>query len=93
VQQTISRMRDGIAQHGTIRVLFRLTDMSLSSFFTALDERFQLVREHTDDIDRVAVVSDDKATELLSKVGAGLGGIQTEHFGTDEEAKAWAWLE
>jgi hypothetical protein len=93
VQQGISWMRDAIAQHGAIRVLFRLTDMSLASFFTALDERFEFVREHADDIDRVAVVSDDKATELLSKVGAGFGAIETEHFAPEEEDKAWAWLQ
>lgn len=93
VQQAISRMRDAIAQHTKIRVLFRLTDMSLSSFFTALDDRFDFVRQHTDDIDRIAVVSDDKATELLSKLGAGFGGIENRHFRLDKEDEGWAWLE
>ena len=93
VQQAISRMRDAIAEHGTIRLLFRLTDMSVSTFFSALDERFDFVRTHTDDIDRVAVVSDDKATELLSKLGGSLGGIESNHFSLDKEDKGWAWLE
>lgn len=93
VQHAISRMRDAIAQHTRIRVLFRLTDMTLSSFFTALDERFDFLRQHADDIDRIAVVSDDKATELLSKLGAVFGAIENRHFSLDKEDEAWAWLE
>jgi hypothetical protein len=93
VQRGVSWMRDAIAKHGAIRVLFRLTGTSLGSFFTALDERLKFVREHSDDIDRVAVVSDDKATEMLSKLGAGFGAIETEHFGSEAEDRAWAWLE
>lgn len=93
VQQAISRMRDAIAQHTKIRVLFRLTDMTLSSFFTALDKRFDFLRQHADDIERIAVVSDDKATELLSKLGAVLGGIENRQFSLDKEDEGWAWLE
>lgn len=46
-----------------------------------------------DDIERVAVVSDDKATEWLSKLSDATGAVETQHFSMDDEDKAWAWLE
>ena len=92
-EQAASELRDAITRFGNIRLLFRLTDLSLQSFFTALDERFRFVQEHADDIERVAIVSDDVATELLSRLGAGLGAIDVRHFDRDQEQEAWAWLE
>ena len=90
--QLASELRDEIARHGTIRVLFRLSDLGLSSFFTALDERLSFVRENRDDVERVAVVTDDTATQLLSKA-AQAGPVELQTFSSDDEPKAWAWLE
>jgi hypothetical protein len=91
--QTASELRDEIAQHGKVRLLFRLSDLSLSSFFSALDDRFRFVKEHKDDIERVAVVTDDTATEMLAKVSGVLPDVQSETFPSGDEPKAWAWLE
>lgn len=65
--QAASELRDEIARHGKIRLLFRLKDLTLSTFFAALDDRFRFVNEHQDDIERVAVVSDDAASGVLAK--------------------------
>jgi hypothetical protein len=91
--QAASELRDDIARHGKIRLLFRLKDLSLSSFFAALDDRFRFVNEHQDDIERVAVVSDDTASGVLAKAAGGLSKIDIDTFARDEEPKAWAWLE
>ncbi len=90
--QLASELRDEIARHGAIRVLFRLSDLELSSFFTALDERLSFVRENRDDVERVAVVTDDTASQLLSKA-AEAGPVELRTFSSDDEPKAWAWLE
>lgn len=90
--QVASELRDAIAEHGAIRVLFRLSDLELSSFFTALDERLEFVRENRDDVERVAVVTDDTAMELVSKA-AKAAPVELETFSSDDESKAWAWLE
>ena len=90
--QLASELRDEIARHGAIRVLFRLSDLELSSFFTALDERLSFVRENRDDVERVAVVTDDTVTEMLTKVFKATP-VDLETFPTDDESKAWAWLE
>ena len=90
--QLASELRDEIAKHDAIRVLFRLSDLELSSFFTALDERLSFVRENRDDVERVAVVTDDTATQLLSKA-AQAGPVELQTFSSDDEPKAWAWLE
>lgn len=88
-----SQLRDAIAQHGSIRVLFRLSDMSMSSFFTAMDERMRFLKDHGDDIERIAIVTDDTATGMLSRVGQAITPAETETFSPEEESKAWSWLE
>ena len=90
--QLASELRDAIAQHGTIRVLFRLSDLEVSSFVTALDERLSFLRENRDDVDRVAVVTDDTMTQLLSKA-AEATPVELRTFSSDEEPEAWSWLE
>lgn len=92
-EQAVSEVRDVIARFGSVRLLYRLSDVSFRSFFTGLDERFNLLQEHADDIERVAIVSDDKATELLSELTGSVAPIETRHFSRDDEQTAWAWLE
>jgi hypothetical protein len=91
--QMASELRDDLARFGTIRLLFRLSDLSLSSFFSALDERIRFVKENQDQIERVAIVTDDTAAGVLSKAAESLGRIDIETFSQEDEAKAWAWLE
>ena len=91
--QAASELRDDIARHGSVRLLFRLGDLSLSSFFAALDERFRFVKEHQRDIERVAVVTDDTVAGLLGKAAEILPDIEVDTFSSDDEQKAWAWLE
>lgn len=88
-----SRLRDAIAEHGSVRVLFRLSDVSPSSFFKALDERFNFAKDHADDVERVALVTDDKLLDALSSLTQAASPIETRQFSTDEEQEAWAWLE
>lgn len=92
-EQAASELRDDIAQHGTVRLLFRLSDLSLSAFFNALDERFRFVKEHRDEIERVAIVTDDTAVGVLSKATEAIRPLDIETFSREDEPKAWAWLE
>lgn len=91
--QAASQLKDDIAREGTIRVLFRLRDLSLSSFTHAVQERFQFLTEHAEDIERVAVVTDDTATKLLGDVADFLPDVETQTYSHDDETEAWAWLE
>ena len=91
--QAASELKDDIAREHQIRVLFRLKDISLSSFTNAVQERFEFLREHTDDIERVAVVTDDTATKLLTGVADLLPDVETRTYSPDDETEAWAWLE
>lgn len=91
--QAASELRDEIARHGKVRLLFRLSDLSLSTFFRSLDERFRFVKEHRDDIERVAVVTDDTAAGVLGKVTEAMGAVDIETYPREDEPKAWAWLE
>jgi hypothetical protein len=92
-QQVTSELRDAITRFGTIRILFRLSDLSLGSFFNALDERFRFLRDNAEVIERIAVVSDDTATDLLSSLTDAATPIDTRHFSRADEDQAWAWLE
>lgn len=91
--QTLSELRDDIAREGTIRLLFRLSDVSLTSFIPVLDEDLRFLREHQDDIERCAFVTDDTTAAAVGKLGDLLPSIDVEVFGSDDEPKAWAWLE
>jgi hypothetical protein len=91
--QLMSELRDAIALHGRVRILFRLSDVSVSSFFTALDDRFSFVRDHQDEIERVAVVTDDRATGWIARATEPIRQMETRTFALDEEEQAWTWLE
>ncbi len=91
--QAASELKDDIAREGTIRVLFRLRDISAKSFTTAVRERFQFIQEHNDSIERIALVSDDTAAGLLGKVADLLPNTKLKTFGHDDEPTAWAWIE
>lgn len=92
-RQTASELRDAIAMHGTIRLLFRINDVSATSFFKALDDRVEFATTHGDQIDRIAIVTGETATEWLTKLGDRLSALDIEHFDPAEEDKAWAWIE
>lgn len=92
-EQATSELRDAIARHGRIRVLFRLHDLSPQAFFAALDERFRFAQEHGEDIERVAVVTDDATTGWLSRLTEAVAPVETRRFSRDDEQEAWAWLE
>ena len=91
--QAASELKDDIAREGSIRVLFRLRDISLTSFTNAVQERFEFLTEHTDSLERVAVVTDDTATKLLGDIADFLPDVETETYSHDDENEAWAWLE
>ena len=91
--QAASELRDDIARHGKIRLLFRLRDVSLSSFMAALDDQFRFITEHQDDIERIAVVTEDGAGGMIAKAAERLSGIEIDTFAHDDEPRAWAWLE
>ncbi len=91
--QAASELRDDIARHGKIRLLFRLRDVSLSSFIGALDDQFRFINEHQDDIERIAVVTEDGAGGMLAKAAERFSGIEIDTFTHDDEPQAWAWLE
>lgn len=89
----ISQMRDQIAQHGTIRVLFRVHEVSPKSLLSGLKERADFLGSNADDVDRIAVVADGIAGDLLSLAGNLLPDVEVTRFDPDDEEKAWAWLE
>jgi hypothetical protein len=91
-ERVFSELRDAISRHGKIRVLYRVTDVSPVELFRAPDERLSFLKEHGDDVERIAVVTDDgigPVSELVGKVTP----VQVRQFDKDEEARAWAWLE
>jgi hypothetical protein len=91
--QLVSELRDAITRHGSIRVLFRLSELTASSFFSALDERTQFAKEHREDIERIAIVTDETAATALGKVAEGIHPVDVRTFSTEEEPEAWLWLE
>ncbi len=65
---------------------------SLAADVTEDDERLQFVREHRDDIERVAIVTDDTGAEMLAEASETVGPDEMETYSFEQEPKAWAWL-
>lgn len=90
--QVASELRDEIAEHGVVRVLFRLADLKVSSFFTALEDRFRFVRDNHEEVERGAIVTDDTAAPMLS-TAASEAPVEIRTYSSHDESRAWAWLE
>jgi hypothetical protein len=90
--QVASGPRDEIAEHGVVRGLVRWSDLKVSSLFTALAERSRVVRDHHEEAERVAIVTDDTAMQMLS-TAASAAPVEIRTYSSDDESKAWAWLE
>lgn len=91
-ETAVSEMRDAIAKHGKIRVLFKIDDISPKSFFQGLDERFDFLKHNREDVERVAIVKDGIAAEMFATVSDLMPKIEVDRFDTADEAKAWEWL-
>ncbi len=92
-EQAISRLKDGIAEHGTIRTVFRVEDVSPKSFISGLDDRMSFTTDHKDDVERVAIVSDSTMASAMSAIGGFVSDIEMKTFDMSDEEQAWAWVE
>lgn len=86
-----SFMADAIAASGKIRLLieiegFRHMDVE------ALLEKLKFARDHSQDIERIALVSDRTWIKAWFKVGGLFTHAEGEHFNRSDMEAAWGWV-
>ncbi|NYH51981.1 hypothetical protein HNR06_001570 [Nocardiopsis arvandica] len=91
-QRIAGELRARIGEHGSVRLLMRTHGFPTAEF-SALDDDFRFAKEHLGDIERFAVVGDQKLLEVLVKASDKVVGAQGRHFAPEDEETAWNWLE
>ncbi len=85
-----SEIQTTVQRHGQVRLLVNYED--LSGFdLDALDEDLRLAR-HLGNIERYAVVSDNRLYDWVTSGYDAVSDIDMRHFKPGDEALAWAWL-
>ncbi|GGM24427.1 hypothetical protein GCM10011351_07750 [Paraliobacillus quinghaiensis] len=79
------------AEQGKINLLMVLNGVRYST--KGLIEDFKFDKNHWDDFNKIAVVSDKKWIEFGTKVMEIFPKVEVEHFNKDEREKALAWLQ
>lgn len=90
-QQMYGEMRSRIDRYGRIRVLGKLHDFPKIDP-AAIDDRIAFAREHLEDIERAALVTDSTTAAGIAQVMDKLTGVDIRMFDMEEEDAAWEWL-
>jgi hypothetical protein len=85
-------LADAIAEWWKILILIDIEGFRHMEI-EALIEKFKFAKDHSRDIERMAVLSDRVWIKSLVKVGGLLAHTETKHFYRSEIEAAWKWLE
>lgn len=91
-RQVAGELREVIDEHGKVRVLVRVPEMPDQELRATLGDRLRFLKDHVGDIERYALVSEDRTAEWLGKVTDKVTPIELKLFSTDEEPQAWQWV-
>lgn len=80
-----------IARHGSMRLLFVMTDFHGWEPGAAWDD-FRFDREHGAQVERVAMVGEKKWQEWISKLGALFAATEVKYFEYAQLKEAERWL-
>lgn len=73
-----------------MNLLMVVNDMDMT--MKTLKEDFMFDKEHMDEFNKVAVVSDKKWVEMGSKLENLMPGMEVKHFDKDHRADAVTWI-
>jgi hypothetical protein len=90
-QRMIHEIYASIEQHGCVRLLVLIPDVTGTEQKT-IDERLRFLKEHSESIERYAIVGDERMAEWVADVAGSRVGIDVCHFSMDDEEHAWTWL-
>lgn len=80
-----------IDAHGSVRLLYTFDQMDGFELSAAEDDA-RIGFKYLDNIERMAVVSDQKLFDWLTSAADFATGTELRHFSTDKKDTAWAWL-
>ena len=90
-ERTLGEIKAAIKEHGKVNIFVRLPEMARPEA-GAVDDRLRFVKEHINDIERYAIVGDQKKIKVISSIADKLIGIEIRYFSFDEENEAREWV-
>jgi hypothetical protein len=92
LQEILREMEAVIHDEGEVRVLVYIP--TFPSFeIAALDDDLGFWFQHRDDLERYAIVGDNRLVEWASDLGDRLVGTDIRYFDEHELDDAWAWVQ
>ncbi|MET9780283.1 STAS/SEC14 domain-containing protein [Nocardiopsis alba] len=90
-EEILDEVREVIRRHGAARLLVRIHGRP-STETPTLEERLRFAKEHLHDIERYAVVGDDRIIRFLTTLADAFVDMDLRFFELDQEDAAWAWV-
>jgi hypothetical protein len=91
VREVHRQLERAIGDHGSVRLLLDLTDMSLPDP-GAIIEDLKLTPEYINSVDRYAVVGSSRWQDVLASATNAMARGEARYFEKEQTATAWAWL-
>ena len=90
-EQFVPELENLIQKHGKMRMLCRLSDFH-GWHMGAMWEDLKFDVKHFRDIDRLAIVGENKWQEWISKFSSAFTGAAMKYFSHDQADEAEAWI-
>ncbi|WP_088036294.1 STAS/SEC14 domain-containing protein [Evansella clarkii] len=90
-EKAFDEIRKAIRQHGKVNLIVWLPEMAKPEI-SAVNNRLRFAREHGGDIERYAIVGDQKTVKLLSSAADKVTDMDLQYFPEEEEEKAREWV-
>lgn len=92
LQEMLHEMETVIHDHGEVRVLVHIP--TFPSFeLSALDDDLGFWFHHGDELERYAIVGDNRLVKWATELGDRITGTEIRYFEGDEIDDAWEWVD
>lgn len=92
LQEMLHEMETVIHDEGEVRVLVHIP--TFPSFeLSALDDDLSFWFQHGDELERYAIVGDNRLVEWATELGDRITGTEIRYFDEEEIDDAWGWVQ
>lgn len=91
LQEILDEMEAVIREEGEVRIVVYIP--TFPSFeISALDDDLRFWFQHGDELERYAIVGDDRLVEWATELGDRIVGTEIRYFKEDDINDAWEWV-
>ena len=91
VKEIHREIEQTLAEHGSVRLLMELGDLSVPDPMAALED-LKLTPEYLTDVERFAIVGDERWQRWLTSLTDVVAKGSARHFEPGQLTEAWAWV-